>query len=330
MCRTPYVRDKNGKIRKKADGDIDWSGVPFPCGQCLHCRINRRRVWTHRIMLERYKCERACYITLTYQDDWLPMTDDGQYNLCKRDVQLFMKRLRKRFPDVKIRYYLCGEYGGLYGRPHYHIALFGLGSNDLSTHLSNRPKYVPRTLLAGHLEEWSILVNGMRESLGNVYIGELTEYSAQYIAGYVTKKLTGSKKTVLNLKTGEEIPPETRQQEFTLMSLKPAIGLSALDDVVMMLQSDLGKKLIEIQNDVPTALKHGSKILPFGRYLSSKLRERLGFDTDENRLKFLAQMIQSNIESKRQGFSSLTDFLLSVDEQKARTVSARHKMFSKR
>ena len=44
-------------------------------------------------------------------------------NLDKRDVQLFMKRLRKLSTE-KIKYYLCGEYGGTSNRPHYHIILF--------------------------------------------------------------------------------------------------------------------------------------------------------------------------------------------------------------
>lgn len=44
--------------------------------------------------------------------------------LCKKDVQLFIKRLRKRIINEKVRYFLCGEYGPLHYRPHYHMLLW--------------------------------------------------------------------------------------------------------------------------------------------------------------------------------------------------------------
>ena len=59
------------------------------------------------------------FVTLTYDDEHLP----GDQCLDHRDFQLFMKRLRKRFPS---RFFMCGEYGGLNGRPHYHSILFGV------------------------------------------------------------------------------------------------------------------------------------------------------------------------------------------------------------
>lgn len=53
--------------------------------------------------------------------------------LRKTDAQLFLKRLRfhfhKLFPNEKIRYYLCGEYGPLHFRPHFHFLLY-LRFND--------------------------------------------------------------------------------------------------------------------------------------------------------------------------------------------------------
>ena len=65
------------------------------------------------------------FVTLTYADDQLP---DGN-SLCPEDVTKFLKRLRKRIDPVKIRYFLCGEYGeGSTSRPHYHLILFGLPS----------------------------------------------------------------------------------------------------------------------------------------------------------------------------------------------------------
>lgn len=44
-------------------------------------------------------------------------------HLSKRDLQLFLKRLRKRLNE-KIRYYAVGEYGPVHFRPHYHLLLW--------------------------------------------------------------------------------------------------------------------------------------------------------------------------------------------------------------
>lgn len=47
--------------------------------------------------------------------------------LRKRDLQLFMKRLRKnltKYTDEKIRYYAVGEYGPVHFRPHYHLLIW--------------------------------------------------------------------------------------------------------------------------------------------------------------------------------------------------------------
>lgn len=47
--------------------------------------------------------------------------------LNKRDIQLFIKRLRKnisKYSNEKIRYYAVGEYGPVHFRPHFHILLW--------------------------------------------------------------------------------------------------------------------------------------------------------------------------------------------------------------
>jgi len=65
----------------------------------------------------------SLFITLTYDTLKIPITKRGFMTLQKRDVQLFMKRLRKANKN-KLKYFLCGEYGGKTKRPHYHVILF--------------------------------------------------------------------------------------------------------------------------------------------------------------------------------------------------------------
>jgi len=102
-CKNPYIPTGKGKA--------------YPCGQCLPCRINRRRIWAHRIMLEAGLYGDNAFITLTYDDEHDPTSLEPKH------AQTFLKRLRHNYPKP-IRYYLVGEYGESTDRPHYHAALF--------------------------------------------------------------------------------------------------------------------------------------------------------------------------------------------------------------
>ena len=99
--------------------------LQLPCGQCVGCRLERSRQWVVRCIHEASLYENNCFLTLTYSDDCLPNGNDLIY----RHFQLFMKRLRKRFGS-NIRFYMCGEYGDLFGRPHYHACLFNFDAPD--------------------------------------------------------------------------------------------------------------------------------------------------------------------------------------------------------
>ena len=95
--------------------------MEFGCGQCIPCRIGKRRLWTHRILLESFTHDYNSFVTLTYDESHLP--EDGGLN--HGHVQKFLKLLRKKVAPAKVRYFVVGEYGEKSGRPHYHLALFG-------------------------------------------------------------------------------------------------------------------------------------------------------------------------------------------------------------
>lgn len=82
------------------------------CGQCIGCRLERSRQWAMRCMHEASLYDENCFVTLTYDDAHLKST-----SLEYADFQLFMKRLRKKFADRLIRFYMCGEYGEAFSRP---------------------------------------------------------------------------------------------------------------------------------------------------------------------------------------------------------------------
>jgi hypothetical protein len=183
----------------------------LPCGQCVGCRLERSRQWAIRCMHEAQMHTENCFITLTYNDDHLP----SDKSLVYRDFQLFIKRLRKRYPGRKIRYYMAGEYGENFGRPHWHACLFGIDFND--------KKLWKRTTAGSNLytsRDLEILW-----PFGYSSIGDVTFESAAYVARYIMKKVTGKNAD----EHYTEIDPDTgeitkRKPEFTKMSLKPGIG----------------------------------------------------------------------------------------------------------
>lgn len=94
------------------------SGLIVPCGRCPQCLANQRQEWVFRLRVEQERSLFSLFVTFTYDDEHLP--DD--YSVNKRDVQLFLKRLRKRIGSF--RYYLISEYGDHTFRPHYHGLFF--------------------------------------------------------------------------------------------------------------------------------------------------------------------------------------------------------------
>lgn len=220
------------------------------CGQCMPCRVNKKREWTHRIVLESMCHSESSFVTLTYSEENLP--HDG--SLKPEHLTLFLKRFRKSIAPIRVRYFAVGEYGDESQRPHYHVALFGYppcrkgGTNPRRSggccDICDRLR-----------DEWSC---------GIIYSGDLSYHSAAYVAGYVTKKLT--KKDDPRL--------AGRHPEFTRMSLRPGIGYWAMAEVA----SSILQHNLEDQIDVPVALRLGGKEWPLGKYLRKALRKQIGRD----------------------------------------------------
>lgn len=252
------------------------AGRAFGCGQCMPCRINRRRVWTHRIMLEALEHEYNSFVTLTYADENLPA--DGSVDSVT--LQLFIKRLRKRYEagGIKFRYYGCGEYGETGHRPHYHVALFGIpGCIKARQFFDGQKPCCPACDLV--FQSWK---------LGRIQAGTLTRESAAYIAGYVTKKW-------IYEKDGYRPP-------FARMSNRPGIGAGAMDDVASsLLMAEFDGR------DVPNAISHGGKRWPLGRYLVRRLRERMGREKNAPQ-STLAQMDEALREVRAEAFEASKSF----------------------
>lgn len=178
---------------------------------CIGCRADKAREWALRCMHENSLHRESCFLTLTYSEANLPPHGSLRY----RDVQLFLKRLRKLVSPHKIRYYLCGEYGEEGGRPHYHLLVFGWKPHDQVAwrkSLSDVVCFESPTLR-------SLWKHGIST------VGEVTMESAGYVARYVMQKLMGPDSrngyAVIDPETGELA---YRAREFNRMSTRAGIG----------------------------------------------------------------------------------------------------------
>lgn len=172
----------------------------LPCNSCMGCRLERSRQWAIRMLHESKAHDFNCFITLTYDDQHVPQ----DYGLKLRDWQLFMKKLRKSLTvkmkhrrgehsahiraycldlTPKLRFFACGEYGSLNGRPHYHAIIFNHDFFDKKEHGKNAKGDII------YSSEWLARLWGK----GLVSTQDVTFKSARYVAAYVTKKITGDK-----------------------------------------------------------------------------------------------------------------------------------------
>lgn len=175
--------------------------MEIPCRNCIGCRLDNARQWAIRLTHEQRYHELSCFLTLTYNPQHMPK----DHSLDKRHFQLFMKRLRMYHhynnPEApKIKYYMCGEYGGQTDRPHYHAIIFGLDFADKRKH---------KTTKRGDVLYTSEKLNELW-GMGHCYIGAVTYKSVGYVARYCIKKVNGERANEhynnVDKETGEIIP----------------------------------------------------------------------------------------------------------------------------
>lgn len=270
-------------------------GQEFGCGQCLPCRINRRRVWTARLVLEGLSYgSSSAFLTLTYRNEFLPVGG----NLVPGDLEEF--RYKLRYVIGPFRYYFVGEYGEKRKRPHYHCLIFGWFPTDC---------YVDefRRLRSRCID--SVWSKGVHD------VGELTSDSAGYCAGYVVKKWT--KKEVSSL--------AGRVPEFGRMSRKPGLGVPGLSPIVAWLYSAEGAAYVQRTHDVPSSVRIGGKIFPLGRYLVAWLRRELGIESQDSlrslrsealRLENMLPEVVDARELKREGHYQRAKFYVELRKSK--------------
>lgn len=176
--RSRHINPETGKrtvVFNLAQGFAD-QPVKVPCGKCYGCLNQKSQEWAIRLYHESLLHEHNCFITLTYDDQHLPA--DGR--ISKKEMQNWLKRIRKEVQPLRLRYFLCGEYGERTRRPHYHAILFGTDFRHDAVNLTEK-SWTSKTLI----KSWQ---------RGFIQVDECTPESCAYVAGYVQKKV-GDKDT---------------------------------------------------------------------------------------------------------------------------------------
>lgn len=211
-------------LRKYPDKLID-----VPCGKCEACLTRKANEWSFRLFHEWQQSDNATFVTLTYHDGDLPRLKDGTPCFSVRDVQNFLKRLRKKYGNG-IRYFLVSEYGSDRGRPHYHCLLFNLNVDqskitwryDLENDLFNIWKH-------GGVVADEVISERI------IYCSKYCLSSLDWIEGDA-ENYYSMKEAIIDAPMYVDVKGRCRKltlKNFILSSRKPGIGTCYLTDSVM-------------------------------------------------------------------------------------------------
>lgn len=135
--------------------------ISVPCGRCMKCLKRRASQWIFRLKQQDKVSSSALFVTLTYDTEFVPLTDNGFMSLSPDHHKNFMKRLRFSHGRKSIiKFYMAAEYGSQFGRPHYHYIMFNADRDKIQ-------------------QAWPF---------GLVDIGDVSGASIGYVTGYVHKE----------------------------------------------------------------------------------------------------------------------------------------------
>lgn len=221
MCLSPIAitvkktKNKDGSEKARSAS----KKVFVPCGKCARCESKKRADWAFRMYYENLNQRYGWFVLLTYNEENVPWinystgeitsiakstsssfaeTDNVSRCVSKKDVQLFIKKLRSQqkywskqlnFQNEQIRYFIVSEYGTRQtNRPHYHAIIWGM-----------------HPYIADRLQTGSIWKKGF----SNVQPLKQDKKAFNYVTKYLYKQKALNKWAV---------------KPFALMSTKPYIG----------------------------------------------------------------------------------------------------------
>lgn len=247
------VTSYDTKFVLKGNNEPVYEFEEIPCGKCISCRLEHSRQWANRCMLEAKNYENNQFITLTYNDENLPVTKginiktgevDYTYGtLNPEHLTKFMKDLRRyyeyhydwkykehevnaweeydRYDEKENKYYKIDNHGIRF----YACGEYGSEKKTERPHYHiiafNLPiydkKYLftdPKTKTKNYTSE---ILDKIWDKKGIVGIADVVWECCAYVARYCLKKAKGKEAVEIWNDTG-------REQEFTRMSRNPGIG----------------------------------------------------------------------------------------------------------
>jgi hypothetical protein len=234
----PQMKCYNGIYVKKQAAIV-------PCGRCMACRINKGRQWTARILMEQAGCQyRSYFQTFTYAEQTVPKAQNTDYvlTLKKKKFLQWLNNQTKEFGPF--RYYAVGEYGDLYGRPHYHVALF-----------------------PSHDSQVTELRHAWRRRYGHTDEIELNAKLARYLAQYACKKLTS---------WDDDRLEENQEPEFRESSRRPPLGDYITRQIAHRYSSGALAQVAKERGDVERTIRLAGRIYPLPDWSLRQIRKAAG------------------------------------------------------
>lgn len=229
------IQDKNYEL-EKSGSYIRYQLIP--CKNCWACQLKYAAEWASRIVWETKYHEHNYFITLTYDEEHVPIYEKFKYidkegketiyendgtwsgTLEPKDMDRFINTLRKYYErqGIKgIKYFYCGEYGNegtgnsMGYRPHYHLILMGAPLNlkeFYDFHVDSKHKKL----------HWkSHELDRFWGNKGFIDIAEVEWSNAAYTARYCMKKIDNERDPKVYAEKG-------KMKEYIRMSRNPGIG----------------------------------------------------------------------------------------------------------
>lgn len=187
-----------------------------PCGRCGACRARKANEWIIRLNEEYKHARNAYFITLTYNENNVPYTNNGLQTLKKDDVKQFINLLRQ-YADY--RYFLVAEYGDKGERPHYHAIIFNFFPvvNPATGKIIMKRDWdkIPYDAIISDVDLEGVVYKAWKK--GIVQVQALKGGAIRYCANYLVDISVHKKE-------------DETEKQFALMSKKPPIGHQYYDN----------------------------------------------------------------------------------------------------
>lgn len=252
---------------------VQSKGVVHPCGQCTFCRINSKREWIARLLLEAACHPVNQFWTLTYEQESLPTIlapqaangrepdvyeeksiggDEGRQGLSSGQPRIPGPVSRAELDAVKLQpgTLFKPDLARFFKRIRKNYGQFRYFAVGEYGERLGRPHY--------HVLAFGLALSpqSLRETwkMGHVHIGDVESASINYCVEYSLKS-----------EKSQELIDLRRIPEFSVMSTNPGIGAYALGEIRQAIFKS--EPLPTGELIIPDTFRVGGKEYPIPRYL---------------------------------------------------------------